>query len=615
MKAIILAAGMGKRLAQYTKDQTKCMVEVCGVSLIERLLNQISRHNLDEIVIVTGYKKDTLMEHIKSIISKNSINVPIKYIENKDYDTTNNIYSLYLTHEEMINNDIILFESDLIFDDKIIDRVFNSEYENFALVASYEEWMDGTVVTLGEENHIQSFIGRDKFSYTDKDKYYKTANIYRISKEFSKNKYIPFLEAYIKSTGKNEYYEQVLSVIISMGTKEFRAEIIDDAPWYEIDDANDLNIASTLFADDKERLQQYFKRYGGYWRFKNLIDYCYLVNPYFPPKNMLDEFINSFRTLLINYPSGMMVNRSLAATMFSINEDYITVGNGAAELIRELMQYNITKTGVIVPTFEEYSNSMPEENVVRFNTFNNNFSYNANDIIKFVEDNEIKRMVIIAPDNPTGYLIPHDEIVKVLEHFKNKDIRIIFDESFIDFADTKNKYTMISNDVLEKYKNLVVIKSISKSYGVPGLRLGILASSDTELCNIISKKCSIWNINSFGEFFMQIIGKYKKDYEKACTKLAEIREKMYNGLNGIAGLYVFKSQANYLLCKITLEEFDINHFMTYMLDNKLFIKDCSSKKGFLQGTFIRLAIRTEEENNLLIDKIKEYMQLHTGKNN
>lgn len=615
MKAIILAAGMGKRLAQYTKDQTKCMVEVCGVSLIERLLNQISRHNLDEIVIVTGYKKDTLMEHIKSIISKNSINVPIKYIENKDYDTTNNIYSLYLTHEEMINNDIILFESDLIFDDKIIDRVFNSEYENFALVAPYEEWMDGTVVTLGEENHIQSFIGRDKFSYTDKDKYFKTANIYRISKEFSKNKYIPFLEAYIKSTGKNEYYEQVLSVIISMGTKEFRAEIIDDAPWYEIDDANDLNIASTLFADDKERLQQYFKRYGGYWRFKNLIDYCYLVNPYFPPKNMLDEFINSFRTLLINYPSGMMVNRSLAATMFSISENYITVGNGAAELIRELMQYNITKTGVIVPTFEEYSNSMPEENVVRFNTFNNNFSYNANDIIKFVEDNEIKRMVIIAPDNPTGYLIPHDEIVKVLEHFKNKDIRIIFDESFIDFADTKNKYTMISNDVLEKYKNLVVIKSISKSYGVPGLRLGILASSDTELCNIISKKCSIWNINSFGEFFMQIIGKYKKDYEKACTKLAEIREKMYNGLNGIAGLYVFKSQANYLLCKITLEEFDINHFMTYMLDNKLFIKDCSSKKGFLQGTFIRLAIRTEEENNLLIDNIKEYMQLHTGKNN
>lgn len=615
MKAIILAAGMGKRLAQYTKDQTKCMVEVCGVSLIERLLNQISKYNLDEIVIVTGYKKDTLMEHIKSIISKNSINVPIKYIENKDYDTTNNIYSLYLTHEEMINNDIILFESDLIFDDKIIDRVFNSEYENFALVAPYEEWMDGTVVTLGEENQIQSFIGRDKFSYTDKDKYFKTANIYRISKEFSKNKYIPFLEAYIKSKGKNEYYEQVLSVIISMGTKEFRVEIIDDAPWYEIDDANDLNIASTLFADDKERLQQYFKRYGGYWRFKNLIDYCYLVNPYFPPKNMLDEFINSFRTLLINYPSGMMVNRSLAATMFSINENYITVGNGAAELIRELMQYNITKTGVIVPTFEEYSNSMPEENVVRFNTFNNNFSYNANDIIKFVEDNEIKRMVIIAPDNPTGYLIPHDEIVKVLEYFKNKDIRIIFDESFIDFADTKNKYTMISNDVLEKYKNLVVIKSISKSYGVPGLRLGILASSDTELCNIVSKKCSIWNINSFGEFFMQIIGKYKKDYEKACTKLAEIREKMYNGLNGIAGLYVFKSQANYLLCKITLEEFDINHFMTYMLDNKLFIKDCSSKKGFLQGTFIRLAIRTEEENNLLIDKIKEYMQLHTGKNN
>lgn len=615
MKAVILAAGMGKRLAQYTAEQTKCMVKVCGVSLIERLLNQICKYDVDEIVIVTGYKSSTLIDYVDGIVSKYNINIPVKYIDNKDYAVTNNIYSLYLARNELLENDVVLFESDLIFDDEIINQVFTSDHKNFALVAPYKEWMDGTVITIDNENNITSFIPKENFNYEDKNKYFKTANIYRLSKEFSSQEYVPFLEAYIKSKGLNEYYEQVLSVIISMGTKEFRAEIIDDAPWYEIDDANDLNIASTLFADDKERLQQYFKRYGGYWRFKNLIDYCYLVNPYFPPKNMLDEFINSFRTLLINYPSGMMVNRSLAATMFSISENYITVGNGAAELIRELMQYNITKTGVIVPTFEEYSNSMPEENVVRFNTFNNNFSYNANDIIKFVEYNEIKRMVIIAPDNPTGYLIPHDEIVKVLEHFKNKDIRIIFDESFIDFADTKNKYTMISNDVLEKYKNLVVIKSISKSYGVPGLRLGILASSDTELCNIISKKCSIWNINSFGEFFMQIIGKYKKDYEKACTKLAEIREKMYNGLNGIAGLYVFKSQANYLLCKITLEEFDINHFMTYMLDNKLFIKDCSSKKGFLQGTFIRLAIRTEEENNLLIDKIKEYMQLHTGKNN
>ena len=370
---------------------------------------------------------------------------------------------------------MVLFESDLIFDDDIIKQVFTSKHKNFALVALYKEWMDGTVITLDNEYNITSFIPKESFNYADKDKYYKTANIYRLSKEFSSQEYVPFLEAYVKSKGLNEYYEQVLSVIISMGSKSCKAEVIKSGSWYEIDDANDLHIAESMFAPDDIKLDSYFKRYGGYWRFDNLLDFCYLVNPYFPPQKMTDEFKNSFKRLLINYPSGMSVNRSLAATMFSVKQEYITVGNGAAELIRELMRNYNEKTGIIFPSFEEYANSMRKESIIPMK-INDDFSYNSDMIISFMMSNSIKRMVIIAPDNPSGYLISYDEIIKVLDYTLKHNILVIFDESFIDFADDNHRYTLINNNILEKYKNLVVMKSISKSYGVPGLRLGVMVS-------------------------------------------------------------------------------------------------------------------------------------------
>lgn len=605
MKAVILAAGMGKRLAQYTAEQTKCMVKVCNVSLIERLLNQISRYNIDEIVIVTGYKSNILIAYVNDITYKYNINIPVKYIDNKDYAVTNNIYSLYLARNELLENDVVLFESDLIFDDEIINQVFTSEHKNFALVAPYKEWMDGTVITIDNENNISSFIPKENFNYNDKSKYYKTANIYRLSKKFSSQEYVPFLEAYIKSKGLNEYYEQVLSVIISMGSKSCKAEIIKNGNWYEIDDANDLHIAESLFAPDDSILDSYFKRYGGYWRFGNLLDFCYLVNPYFPPQKMIEEFKNSFGKLLINYPSGLNVNRSLAATMFNIKQDYITVGNGAAELIRELMSNYNEKTGVIFPSFEEYANSMHNKNIVTME-INNDFSYNADMIIGFMGSNCVKRMVIIAPDNPSGYLIPYHEIIKVLDYALINNIIVVFDESFIDFADNIHRYTLINNDILEKYTNLIVIKSISKSYGVPGLRLGIMASGNLEIVKEISSYCSIWNINSFGEFFMQIIGKYSKDYKEACDKISVVREKMQKKLNAINGIKVYNSQANYVLCKIEKENLDINSVMTKLLHKNLLIKDCSNKKGFDGGIYIRLAVRTEEENNILIDELKNY---------
>ena len=149
MQAIILAAGMGKRLKKLTKNNTKCMVEVNGVSLIDRLLGQIDRHNFSRVVIVTGYKGKELVEHINGI----SVKTPIVFIDNLVYDKTNNIYSLSLATEYLAKEDTVLFESDLIFEDRILDDLIDDSRETLALVDKYESWMDGTCLKLDEEDN------------------------------------------------------------------------------------------------------------------------------------------------------------------------------------------------------------------------------------------------------------------------------------------------------------------------------------------------------------------------------------------------------------------------------------------------------------------------------
>lgn len=153
MQAIILAAGMGKRLGEYTKNCTKCMVPVNGVTLIDRLLGQLSKLGLNRIVIVVGYKGKELIDYV----GKEYMGLKIEYIKNLIYDRTNNIYSLALAKQHLQEDDSLLIESDLIYDDGIFDLLINNPHPNLALVAKYETWMDGTMVRIDEDNNIVNF--------------------------------------------------------------------------------------------------------------------------------------------------------------------------------------------------------------------------------------------------------------------------------------------------------------------------------------------------------------------------------------------------------------------------------------------------------------------------
>lgn len=599
MQAIILAAGMGKRLGELTHNNTKCMVKVNGVSLIDRTLTQLSQLALSRVIIVIGYKGDNLRNYIGNEYK----GLKIEYIENPIYDKTNNIYSLSLAKKELQEDDTLLIESDLIFDDSLFPMIVGNSYPNLALVAKYETWMDGTMVRLDDENNIVNFVPKKAFKYSDIESYYKTVNIYKFSKEFSRTNYVPFLEAYTKALGNNEYYEQVLRVITLLDKCDLKALPLKDEKWYEIDDVQDLDIAETIFAPEEDRLPLYQKRYGGYWRFPNLLDFCYLVNPFFPPQKLKDELKANFDVLLAEYPSGMRINSLLIAKYFHIKKEYAVVGNGAAELIKSLMEHTDGKVGVIYPTFEEYPNRCNKDQLVYFTPNNRDFSYSASDLKAFFADKLISTLLLVNPDNPSGNFIPYTDLLDLIAWAQQREIHMVVDESFVDFSVGYENNTLLRDDVLGRFENLVVMKSISKSYGVPGLRLGVLASGDVELIKRIKSDVSIWNINSFAEFYMQIYGKYEGDYKKGCEKFITERERFYKELQSIPFLRVIPSQANYFLCEV-IRTYTSSQLTELLLKQNILIKDCSTKKAFNGQHYIRIAVRGKDDNNRIVEVLK-----------
>ena len=599
MQAIILAAGMGKRLKELTSEATKCMVKVNGVAMIDRMMGHLDKLGLSRIVVVVGYEGQKLMDYIDAL----GVSTPIVYVDNNVYNKTNNIYSLYLAKDYLVQEDTILLESDLVFEEAVLHRLINHPYPSLVLVDKFESWMDGTVVTLDEQDNIQSFVAKREFDFRRIDEYYKTVNIYKFSKEFSELYYVPFLEIYCKALGTNEYYEQVLKVITFLEDPHIKAVKLEGEKWYEIDDVQDLDIAETIFLEGEEKLARFQKRYGGYWRYPKMLDFCYLVNPYFPNQKLIAEMQANFQTLLTQYPSGMQVNSLVAAKNFGLKEAQVIVGNGAAELIKSLMETITGKVGVLHPSFEEYANRKNREDLVACVPSNLNFTYSADELMEFFDNKDIQTLLIVNPDNPSGNYIKKADVLRLCAWAKDKQIRLIIDESFVDFVDVEEDKSLLEQQLLNENPHLFVVKSISKSYGVPGLRLGIIASGDKETIAKMKKDVAIWNINSFAEFYMQIYEKYQSVYKTALQAFYESRKRFIQKLSDISFLRVIPSQANYVLCEVQAP-MTSKSLTVQLLEKNIFIKDLADKNGFNGKQYVRIAVRDDKDNQTLIEALK-----------
>jgi len=259
MQALMLAAGMGKRLGAYTDNQTKCMVKVGGKTLLEHAADALRAAGIRKLVLVVGYAGDKLMKFAREALP----DFELDFVENKDYAATNNIYSLFLARHKLAQDDTILLESDLIYEPRLIKEMVEAEAPNMVAVAKYRHWMDGTVTLVDEYGVIREFVEKKDFRFDSADRYYKTVNVYKFSRSFSEDQYEPFLSAYVRAYGSNQYYEMVLKALAHLPFAGLRAFEMGDIKWYEIDDVQDLDIANTMFAPAEEQLCAYERKPDG----------------------------------------------------------------------------------------------------------------------------------------------------------------------------------------------------------------------------------------------------------------------------------------------------------------------------------------------------------------
>lgn len=601
MQSIILAAGLGSRLGELTKECTKCMVKINGITLIERMLRQLDRYGMDRIIIVTGYKGDILKDYVQNL----GINTPVVFVDNSDYRHTNNIYSLWLTREFLEEMDSLVLESDMIFEDRVIEKMLAVDNGCGTFVARPRPWMDGSIVKLDKDNNIVYFVDDEEVKRIDPSYYHKIVSIYKFKKRYVSEKYMTYLNEYVKKNKDNNLYESLLKVIDLDVEKKIPAEILDEEQWYEINDIQDMDIAESMFADGNEKVRKYLQRYGGYWRYPAMRDFCYLVNPYFPNERFMNEMKSNFDVLVREYPSGMAVNSLLAGHFFGVRTENICVGNGTAELIKSLMENISGNIGMVYPTFEEYPHRKKDVEVIPYYVVDKDFDYSVDDIMSYYEGKDISAIVLVNPDNPSGHFISKKDILRLEDWCRSKGRKLIVDESFIDFVEDDEWHTLLDTEVLLNHPSLIVLKSISKSFGVAGLRLGVIATADTDLIAFMKKDVAIWNINSFAEYYLQIIEKYRDDYYEAMEKFKEVRRRYLDKLSKIKGFKVYPSQANYVMCHI--ENSVTSTELADILLNRynVLIKNLASKEGLNKGNYVRLSVKSDEENDYIVNALME----------
>ena len=357
---------------------------------------------------------------------------------------------------------------------------------------------------------------------------------------------------------------------------------------------------------DRKKLNEVLGGFGGLWRYPDALDYFFLVNPYFPPKAMVEKIQHELPILLTQYPSGLSVQNMNAGRLFGVDDAHIFVGNGAAELINALGHVvGNAKVAVNLPAFNEYVRCFNKAELYEIDNSKFDYKMDRDSILKAID--ECDYTVIISPDNPSGFMFKEDEIMEFAKYSKEKGKKLIIDESFVDFARREDRFTLIKDEFISNYPNVIVIKSISKSYGVPGLRLGLLATSDEELLKEIKAEMQVWNINSFAEYYLQIYQLYSKTYDEACDKIVEEREWLSNELKKFKSIKVYPSSANYIM--VDLKKNNSHELTITLLDkHNLIIKDLSTKNKFIGKNYIRLAVRDRKDNEILIRCLKQYLK-------
>lgn len=597
-RAIILAAGQGRRLYPHTEHLPKPLTTVGGVSMLARQFAALESLGVSQVVVITGHGD----ADIRAFVSSSSSTLEISIVYNERYASTNNIYSLWLARE-YFDKDVLLLESDIVLSaEHLLPLMEAPGGSNVALVSPKTYFMEGACVEL---KGVPPKITPPKQLIKElvRPHHYKTVNIYRLSSAFLTGWLGRALADVVERGALGDYYEALFAKGIVEGQCEFHAALLASDAWFEVDNADDLDIAQFGVSDNAIKRRLLEGRHGGYWRY-SVKDHCLLYNFHYPPPKLIDHMQARFEFLLREYPSAQKPIAAFVAAYYGIATEHTVVANGLSELIPMLFGDRLGSVVVPVPSFNEYEAVVPPDRLRRLHLCQaNDFELDGSSIAQMAIEEGASHVLITTPNNPTGNAMPRAELVRLLDVMKERSIRVLVDESFVDFHENGRAESVL--DLVPDYPNLIVVWSLSKSHGVGGIRLGVMATSDSHTLSAIRDRLPIWNVNAFAEQYVRIFSAFRDEFLLSCKRVRMETDELRRSLGAISGVRTYATQANFVFCRLDPEVATASELVGTLLEmSGIYIKDCSGKSMPNAEQFFRISSRTARENNVLVHAIR-----------
>ena len=586
MKAIILAAGFGRRMQPLSDQCHKALLPVGNTTILGRIVDSLLAVDVQSLVIVTGYRADD----VRAFVGRVYPALDVTFVHNERYDTTNNIVSLSLALDHTpMDEDVLLIECDLLFDPAILASIAGTRTGNVALVDHYRPGMDGTVVSVddGVITHVfpphlqgQDFVYRDKF---------KTLNIYRFDRAFCRNTLQPLLNCYANLIDGNCYYELVLGMLVNMQRQRIEADVVDGRRWAEVDDPNDLAVARFTFEPER-RAAVLDRAFGGHWNF-DVLDFAFMANAYFPTDAMVAAMREALPALLHNYGSSQPVLNEKLALVRQCRPDRVQVLHGATQFYPLLPSLVGARPALVpTPTFGEYARLLPQAS-----TYHDAPGYTLDAVRAQLPHGGL--LVVVNPNSPTGTTVSTDAVYRLAA--ERPDALVLVDESFLEFSDERSIIERLEHAPLA---NVVVLTSLSKSLGVPGLRLGFVYACDTDLVRQVGAALPIWNLSAPAEYFLELVLKFRNELAESIARTRIDRAVFADALAALPCVTrVFPSGGNFLLVQFagTHESSGATMRQRLLADARIEVKDVSARMG-LGAPCLRVAVKRPDDNARLL---------------
>ena len=573
---------------------------MAGVPLLLRTLQTLAGAGVRTVVIVVGYRA----EDVITAVAGHEAGMRVVFVRSQRFDSTNNAYSLWLARQ-WLTEDLFVLDGDVVFDAPILTMLAATSAAAACGVVRWRAGLHGTVVELSADGVVSAvhLNGGPPIGVTSAA-VFKTINVHLLRKAYLEAEFVPVLGELIASGGEQSFYEEALARTVSRGRYQVTGVDCAGVAWQEVDDGTDLELASFSFGSAPQRQELLARQHGGYWRHP-VADHCLLTNPFFPPPGLLAELAASTFGTVTCYPVGQDRLRELLSAAVGSPPAQLAVANGASELIKVLGRI-LTRVALVVPCFGEYEAVLGDLPIAMpWPSLRVDVDQVYDEAVRL----RARAVVVESPANPTSLSIRQKDLLKLATRLARTSAALIVDESFADFSATPDSL----RTHLAANPNIVIIKSMSKAYGVAGLRLGYLASADEDLLGAVLAELPVWNINGQAEAFLRLLPRYRAAFAESIAQVRAARDELYTMLcQRPSFAQVYRPQANFVLARLAGPSTAAEVARALLARHGIMVKDCGGKSMPHAQSHLRLASRTRAENRRLVAALDDVLASQPG---